>query len=138
MQDPAAFLEAFSAWAAQRPDVRALALVGSWARGTARPDSDVDLVLIVRDPAAYLHDAGWLAAFGALEQASPEDWGLVQAWRVRYRNGLEAEVGITSAAWAAVDPPDPGTARVVHDGLRVLDDREGLLAVLVAALQQPG
>src|SRR5712692_3156871 len=33
-------------WASARYDVRGLALVGSWARGPAHMDSDVDLVLL--------------------------------------------------------------------------------------------
>jgi uncharacterized protein len=38
-------------WALDRPDVRAVGMVGSWARGDARPDSDVDLVVLADDPA---------------------------------------------------------------------------------------
>ncbi len=33
-------------WARTQPDIRALLLVGSWARDAARPDSDVDLVVL--------------------------------------------------------------------------------------------
>ncbi|WP_210730372.1 nucleotidyltransferase domain-containing protein [Streptomyces sp. S816] len=33
-----------------------LLLVGSYARGAARPDSDVDIVLLKADPARYLTD----------------------------------------------------------------------------------
>ena len=48
------FLSEFTAWASARPDIKALALVGSQANGTARPDSDVDLVIITDRPLRYL------------------------------------------------------------------------------------
>src|SRR5687767_1223031 len=37
-------------WAERRPDIRAVALVGSHARNTATPDSDVDLILLTTQP----------------------------------------------------------------------------------------
>jgi hypothetical protein len=40
---------AFTGELAARPDVLGVLLFGSWARGDNRPDSDVDLVVIVRD-----------------------------------------------------------------------------------------
>ena len=36
-------------WAEGRPDVVAVVLVGSWARGDARMDSDVDVELLTED-----------------------------------------------------------------------------------------
>jgi hypothetical protein len=47
--------------------------------------------------------------------------------------GLEVEVGLTEPAWAATDPVDPGTRRVVTDGMRILRDPDGRLAALAAA-----
>jgi predicted nucleotidyltransferase len=38
------------AWATAQPKIRAVALVGSHARGTAGPDSDIDLMLLATDP----------------------------------------------------------------------------------------
>jgi Nucleotidyltransferase domain len=63
-------LERAVAWARRQPDIRGLALVGSWARGNARADSDVDLVVlttgthgVVREGLRILHDPdGRLAA----------------------------------------------------------------------------
>jgi predicted nucleotidyltransferase len=47
------FFAKISAWASARPDIHAAALVGSHARGTAKPDSDIDIVLLVDDPNIY-------------------------------------------------------------------------------------
>jgi hypothetical protein len=48
-------------------------------------------------------------------------------------DGLEVEVGIAEPVWAATDPVDPGTRRVVTDGLRILHDPDGRLAALAIA-----
>jgi len=36
-------------------------VAGSWARGNPRPDSDLDLIVLVSDPERYGTDAAWLA-----------------------------------------------------------------------------
>ncbi len=127
MKHPAASLiEEVRRWAEGREDVLALALVGSHARGDARSDSDVDLVIICSDPSRYLNDTAWVASFGEVRQVVLEDWGLVQSARVIYRNGLEVEFGVTGTEWVAV-PPDRGSAAVGRDGCSVLLDRHGKL-----------
>lgn len=50
---------ALDAWAADDPDISAIGLVGSYARGAEGPGSDVDLVVIARDPSHLLADAAW-------------------------------------------------------------------------------
>jgi aminoglycoside 6-adenylyltransferase len=57
---------------------------------------------------------------------------MVTSLRVYYTEGLEVEFGMTTLAWAAV-PVDPGTRHVVAHGMRILWDREGLLARLQEA-----
>ena len=127
-----AFLREFSGWAQSRADILAVGLVGSQARGTAGPDSDVDLVILAHDPQAFLVDTTWLGHFGTIERQQLEDYGRVQSLRVWYRGGLEVEYGWTDADWAVV-PMDPGTRRVVADGLRVLWERRPLLSRLLPA-----
>jgi predicted nucleotidyltransferase len=58
------FLERLRGWVEPRQDVRALAIVGSVARGDARPDSDLDVVLLTTDPAQYLKSTDWVSVFG--------------------------------------------------------------------------
>jgi hypothetical protein len=122
-------LESVTRWAARRDDVTAIALVGSHARGAARPDSDVDLVLIVERPADLLADTSWLRSFGPIGRQSVESWGRVTSVRVWYSDGPEVEFGFTTPEWAT--HPDEGTRRVVSDGIRILMDREGVLARLL-------
>ena len=134
----ASFLSSFVAWARSRRDVTAVALVGSWATGTARPGSDVDLVVVVADPAVYLEDDAWLRALGPLRSVQDEDWGLVRSRRARYEGGLEVEFGLTTERWLSSDPPDAGTAGVIAGGARVLVDRTGDLGRLVARVGYGG
>jgi predicted nucleotidyltransferase len=58
------FLARVCAWSLQRPDVVAVALVGSWACGHPEMDSDVDLVVLTTDKPAYLREESWVAELG--------------------------------------------------------------------------
>ena len=127
------FLNLLKTWAAKQSDIVAVAIVGSRARGMARPDSDIDV--IVDDPVRYLETSVWLECFGRLRAISNEDWGLLQSRRVHYTDGTEVEFGITVRSWASTDPVDPGTKQVVSDGMSILHDREMLLHSLIVKLQ---
>jgi predicted nucleotidyltransferase len=116
-------------WARERSDVRAAALVGSWARGDARPDSDVDVVLLTTTPEAYMGGTPWPDA----ELVQTRDWGGLTERRLRLPSGLELELGVAPPEWASTDPLDPGTRAVVSDGMRILHDPDQLLAKLAAA-----
>ncbi len=120
-------LDAFVAWASAQADVHGIALVGSYARGAAREDSDIDLILLTDQPRKYLEDLKWIERFGALEKHQVEDYGKLTSVRVWYQNGPEVEYGITTPDWAAV-PLDAGTRRVITDGMRVLFEQETLLS----------
>src|ERR1700716_58173 len=43
-------LDSITAWAASRPDILGLALIGSRARGAATPSSDIDLIILATEP----------------------------------------------------------------------------------------
>ncbi len=135
MRDINLFLDQFRQWAANQDELVAAALVGSFARGTARDDSDVDLILITENPDLYLRDDQWLEAFGHVLKVTVEDWGLVQSKRVFYEGKLEVEFGMTTPHWAATDPLDSGTRRVLTHGVQVLFDRNGLLAMALAVIR---
>jgi hypothetical protein len=125
-------------WAGARGDVAAVALVGSWARGEARPDSDVDFMLLTPRPAAYRADPGWQHAIawpGATVAAwEDRDYGAAWSRHVFLTDGTEVELCFALLAWAATDPIDEGTRAVVGRGCRILYDPQGLLARLLAVL----
>jgi len=121
------FLDVFIAWASDRSDVQAIALVGSYARGEARDDSDIDLVLLTDEPQKYLDDIQWTERFGSVEKHQTEDYGKLISIRVWYQNGTEVEYGITTPDWAAV-PLDAGTREVILGSMIVLFERGILLS----------
>jgi predicted nucleotidyltransferase len=123
------FLAQVADWAVVRTEILAVALVGSYARGTAHRDSDVDLVVLTTTPLEYTSDANWARQFGRVASHEIEQWGRVTSVRVWYESSLEVEFGFVSPEWAAT-PLDEGTRRVVAGGIRVLMDRDGVLAGL--------
>ncbi|WP_338020703.1 nucleotidyltransferase domain-containing protein [Streptomyces sp. TR1341] len=153
------FLDRLTRWAATREDIVGLLLVGSYARGAARPDSDVDVVLLTTDPAPYLTDAaesdtaesdtaefdiaesdiaesggtwtGWAGELGLGRLVRTRVWGPLTERRYTLVPGLEVEFGIGGPRWARTDPVDPGTRRVVAEGARTLYDPRRVLAELV-------
>jgi uncharacterized protein len=121
-------LERVVGWARARPDVRALAMVGSWARGAERMDSDVDLVVVIDDVAPYVSGEAWISAFAGRSVIRTQQWGpLLTERRLLGPSGLEVDVGLVTRAWANPDPVDEGTRAVVRNGMRILYDPEGTL-----------
>jgi len=117
------FLERVRLWAATRPDIAAILLVGSWVRGEAGPESDVDLVIVTEEPGRMLNDHGWLDDLGTVHSVQEEDWGRVQSLRVVHAAELEVEYGLTDRVWLA-EPMDPGTEAVLKGGVRIVFQRD--------------
>lgn len=116
MSDPIGkFLEVIRIWGSEAGDIYAVILVGSHARGDARPDSDIDLVIIADSPEKFLIEQSWLENFGHPVKTEHENWGLVQSLRVWYVSGLEVEFGFTSKDWIT-EPLDEGTRHVLENG----------------------
>lgn len=129
-------------WAKKQPTFQAVAVVGSRARGTARAESDIDLVLLVTNPRAFRADVAWLDAIDWNAIGSrpmkwrDEDYG--ELWSRRLwleQNGGEFEFGFASPSWADVNPLDPGTRRVIADGCSILHDPKKILRRLCAAVR---
>lgn len=121
------FIEDFMRWSKRRRDIRAVALVGSYAREAATMSSDVDLVIITENPDEYLSNADWTKVFGKAITKEIEEYGKLTSLRVWYENGLEIEYGFTTPDWAMI-PPDEVTRQIIDNGLRVLFEKEVLLS----------
>jgi hypothetical protein len=124
------FLEHFADWAAAQPDIQAAALVGSYARGSASPSSDVDLVILADAPERFLTDRTWVETFGTPTAVHREEYGALTSIRVHYDDGLEVEFGFTTVRWAEV-PLDQGTREVIAGGMRMLFERAPILTTLL-------
>ncbi len=130
-------LKPFMSWATAQADIEGVALVGSYARGTATENSDVDLMILTSERARYLENQDWLSLFGEIERSRNETWGAVKTIRATYKTGLEIEYNFSTPSWAAV-PVDAGTRRVVNDGLKILFDPIGILDALRNAVIAEG
>ncbi len=149
-------------WAERDEAIVAVLLVGSWARDAATMASDVDVVVIgetdrfindadrfINDADRFIDDADRFIDDADGSQAEPDwiepvlgpgsrlvrsaDWGAVIERRAKLPSGCEVEFGFAQTSWAAVDPVDAGTRRVVTDGCRIWYDSTGLLSRLLAA-----
>lgn len=116
-------------WASNQPDIQALALVGSHARCAAREDSDIDVIILTTEVTKYLCDPGWADSFGDVSRIGVENWGVVETLRVFYLEGPEVEFNFVGPVWASI-PIDPGTRRVVSDGMKIMYDPHGILQAL--------
>ena len=120
------FLSEVSLWVKENPEVVGLALVGSYARGAARPNSDVDLSLLCENANVLIDNQDWTARFGEIHKTLIEHYGPITSLRVFYKSGLEVEFSIADTSWARV-PLDSGTRQVILDGLQILYDPKGIL-----------
>lgn len=102
-------IERVTRWAARRPDVVGLLLVGSYARHAARPDSDLDLVLLTTDLARYAGN-GWPRELALGDPVRVRSWGPVTERRFGTASGLEVEICIGEPGWAGTDPVTPAPA----------------------------
>jgi len=131
-------LERVREWANGRPDVLAVALAGSWVKGSPTMDSDVDLIVLTTAKQDYLEDESWIGQFGGLRIVRTQDWGLLYTER-RFvlPSGLEIEFGVAPTSWAATDPPDPNVSEDVgNGGLRTIYDPESILRRFVEACRR--
>lgn len=133
MKRPDKCIREVTLWAQSCSSILALALVGSHARHEARPDSDIDFVLICDDTSYLLDDFSWIERFGEVKSHKVEDWGVVTSLRVVYVDGQEAEFGIAPRKWADV-PLDEWTYQVVADGMMILEDKRDILRKLKNAV----
>ena len=131
----ASFVEAVRTWAAARPDVHGLALVGSYARGKATPESDVDLLFLVENVEHFLRDMRWTQSLGDPTRMETEAWGNVRSVRIWYRDGLEVEFSVAGKGWAGL-PLDPGSAQILRERTVALLDPSGILKAAEQSIER--
>ncbi len=82
-----------SVWSDRQPDIKGVAVVGSWARGDATMGSDIDVVILTTVRDDYVAFDHWVrAAVGvAAEVVRTVAWGrLLMERRVRLDSGLRS------------------------------------------------
>jgi uncharacterized protein len=131
-----AITTAVAQWAIERDDIRAMALLESWARGDPRPTSDLDLLLL-SDRAPDYRNRTWLTEIAfqnagfRLHSSDSAIYGTVWSQHVHLLPAAYVELTFAKCAWASVDPIHNGTRVVVKDAFHIVFDRDGILAKLV-------
>lgn len=90
-------IDRITRWAANRQDIVGLLLVGSYAPNAARPDSDIDIVLLTTDQSQYLNNT-WAYELALGEFVRTQAWGPIterrmprpQVWKLRSASGLRS------------------------------------------------
>jgi uncharacterized protein len=131
----------FTDWAQEQRTCRALAIVGSWARNAGRPTSDLDLLILTTDLSKWTTRAGWLSELVrhlgfSCRDAVLEARGVAKSWRASLGRDVELERTFAELSWANIFPVDPGTRRVVCDGIRPFVDKDGLLRALTEVVRK--
>jgi len=114
-------------FAKSEKQILAIGLCGSWARGSAKPDSDIDIIAITEDK-MYFKNSEWLddLEFDKISEriVSFKDCVYGQVWsrHVFLDGGSEIELSFADKTWANIENLDEGTAKVVSDGFKILYD----------------
>ncbi len=111
-------------WAERRPDIRALALVGSRARTDVPADawSDYDFVVVVEDDAPFLRGDAWTAELAPVLVSFIEDAaaGGLRERRVLFADGVDADFTFVPLARLGAVLGSTDVAAVFARGHRVL------------------
>jgi predicted nucleotidyltransferase len=135
-----ALMRVVAGWAKRREDIRAMALVGSWARGHPSRASDLDLLLLSERPVEYRRRRRWLreidfrAAGFRPRSSRGTAYGAVWSLHLHLHPSADVELTFAGRPWANTTPIDAGTRSVVKDGFRIMFDRDGVMARLVEAM----
>lgn len=116
-------IESLKSWAEKSSEIETILIVGSYAQGTNKPTSDLDLVFITPNKADFVQNPDFVATFGEVQKKQIEYYGANTSIRVWYADGKEVEFGIVKPSWLAI-PLDDGTRRVLSDGYKVIFDRK--------------
>lgn len=123
------FLNKLKKYAQSTSHIESVILVGSYARGTNREDSDLDLVIITAQKSALLAHQDFVREFGQVCKQQTEYYGACTSIRVWYEDGKEVEFGIVEPSW--IDKPlDEGTYKVLSEGYKVIVDKTKYFANL--------
>lgn len=116
-------MKAIVEWVEKEPYIQALILVGSYAHGTNKETSDIDLCIITTRKEEIVEKPEFIEAFGRVQKKQIEYYGACTSVRVWYEEGQEVEFGIVEPSWISV-PLDQGTRKVLNDGYIVFVDKE--------------
>ena len=144
-------LEQVVNWVKKRPEILALALVGSYARGEATPDSDIDLMVIALDTEVFrqnhdwVHQINWESINYKIQHWNDAEYGVVWSRHIdlynsksnsknNLTNKIKVEISFGLPTWASIQPIDAGTFGVVSRGCKIIYDPQHILTNLMSKI----
>jgi aminoglycoside 6-adenylyltransferase len=126
-------IDRFVGWAQGEDNLRAAVVIGSRARADHAADewSDLDVILLARDPQPYLTTTGWLHSIGVpwLTFIEPAGAGEGFERRVLFAGGLDVDFApdrVDDFQRMLEEGIPPVVADIVQRGVRVLVDKDNL------------
>ena len=117
------FIHKLKAYAENTSHIDSVIVVGSYARGTEKESSDIDIVIITSDKAEMITNQNFAKKFGKVCRQQTEYYGPCTSFRVWYMDGKEVEFGIVEPSWIST-PLDAGTRKVLSDGYKIIIDKK--------------
>lgn len=114
-------IEEVSKFFSRQKDIRAMILIGSYAKGEERSDSDVDFIILAKDRNKWLSNTNWTKLLGTVVSITQEDYEEVKAIRTYYEDNVELEFGFIEESWLKKPLADT-TKEAIEGGYKVLYD----------------
>ena len=117
------FLNELKKYARNTSHIESIIIVGSYARGTNKENSDLDIVIITSNKSGMIANQDFTQDFGKVYKQQTEYYGACTSIRVWYKDGKEVEFGIVEPSWISM-PLDTGTYKVLSDGYKIIIDKK--------------
>lgn len=117
------FISELKEYAGNASHIESIIIVGSYARGTNKENSDLDVVIITSDKSGMIANQDYTQNFGEVNKQQTEYYGACTSVRAWYRDGKEVEFGIVEPSWISM-PLDSGTYKVLSDGYKIIIDKK--------------
>ncbi len=117
------FFNELKEYARNTSHIESIIIVGSYARGTNKENSDLDIVIITSNKSGMIVNQDFTQDFGEVYKQQIEYYGACTSIRVWYKDGKEVEFGIVEPSWISI-PLDTGTYKVLSDGYKIIIDKK--------------
>lgn len=117
------FLSDLKEYAESNSNIESVLIIGSYARGTNKENSDLDVVIITSNKSDMITNQHFTQEFGEVYKQQTEYYGACTSIRAWYSDGKEVEFGIVEPSWITI-PLDTGTYQVLSDGYKLIVDKK--------------
>lgn len=117
------FFNDLKEYAESTSHIESVLIVGSYARGTNKENSDLDIVIITSNKSDMIIKHDFTQEFGEVYKQQTEYYGACTSVRAWYSDGKEVEFGIVERSWITT-PLDIGTSQVLSGGYKIILDKK--------------